>query len=104
MCHEEDQSLDARKRPHSAKSLDPAPIQVRKSGSTGQAAIERQAAISGTGSSGDFSLLPVKLNDPLEGPQPSHVSAARSSHTHSDSSSGPVDLDLSADLFSELAP
>lgn len=55
------------------------------------------------GISRTFSLLPVKLNDPSETPQPRQVVAARSSETRSDSSSSPVDLDLSADIFSEFA-
>jgi hypothetical protein len=55
------------------------------------------------GISRNFSLLPVKLNETSETSQPRQVVAARSGETASDSSSSPVDLDLSADIFSEFA-
>jgi hypothetical protein len=64
---------------------------------------ETYKAIESAARSAQFSLLPVKLNDPREAPQSTQVVAPRSGEADSDSPSSPVDLDLSPDIFSEFA-
>jgi hypothetical protein len=80
----EDKAPQARKQKTSPKSFAAAPGPIHRSDLAILATAETNSAIRAAASSGDFSFFLVKLNGPMEAPQPSQVAAAGSGEVNSD--------------------